>query len=205
MTRATRAVKRIVAPALAAVALIGLVLPSAAQQGPMHDRMGGTDMMGRSLPGAMSGRGHMEERGEDRGDNASGWTMGPGMMGPGMMGPGMMHGGTMMRGVGPGRYIDGRIAFLEAELHITAAQRDRWKAFAEAMRDSAGSMQAMHDRMMGGASPETLPERLKWREEAMAARLESLKKMREAAGPLYEALSAGQKKAADTLLGMGMM
>src|SRR3990172_5256881 len=77
--------------------------------------------------------------------------MGPGMMGPGMMGPGMMSGmmgpgmmGGMMGGMGPGGdqvgpldRVEGRIAFLRAEIKIGEPQTQAWTGFADALRANA--------------------------------------------------------------------
>jgi len=139
--------------------------------------------------------------------------MGPGMkqpmpmmqgcgMGPGMMMPGM---GPMMMG-GPAKHIEGRIAFLRTELGITDAQMPLFNAFAEALRAAAKSLQGLHDQMISGERPDTLPERLTWHEQMMTAHLEALKKVKSAAVPLYNALSAEQKQTADSLMtGVGMM
>lgn len=136
-----------------------------------------------------------------------GMMMGPNMMGPYMMDMPMMQGmrpGTMMGG--PGQHIEGRIAFLKAELKITPEQEKVWKAYADALREAAKSMQGMHDQMMSGGMPATLPERLERQEEMMTARLDALEKTKAAAVPLYNALSPEQKQAADALMmGMGMM
>jgi LTXXQ motif family protein len=39
-----------------------------------------------------------------------------------------------------GAHLEGRIAFLRAELGITEAQASQWEAFAQAMRDSASKL-----------------------------------------------------------------
>jgi hypothetical protein len=114
-----------------------------------------------------------------------------------MMGPGMM-----------GQHVEGRIAFLRAELGITPAQEAPWNAFAEALRASAQAMADMHGQMMpmmqGGPQAVPLPQRLELHERMMASHLEALRRVRAAAGPLYAALDDRQKRIADTLM-MGMM
>jgi len=50
----------------------------------------------------------------------------------------------------------------------------------------------------------TLPEKLAYRENAMTAHLEALRKLKTAVEPLYAALSDDQKKTADQLLASGM-
>lgn len=198
-------------------------------QGMQGQMMQGQTMQGQGMQGqGMQGQG-MRGQGKMAGDCSWGdygkrggqmMGMGPGyMMGPGammgmgsgyMMGPGAMMGQGYMMGRGsmmggPGGYIEGRIAFLKTELGITSNQEQAWRSFADAMRNSAQSMQAMHNQMMSGDGvPETLPERMQWHETFMAARLEQLKSLREAMGPLYNELTPDQKQKADSLM-MGMM
>src|ERR1700730_9827221 len=40
----------------------------------------------------------------------------------------------------PGQYVDGRIAFLKAELKITPAQETEWQQVAAAMRENAKAL-----------------------------------------------------------------
>jgi hypothetical protein len=166
---------------LLACLVVALSLPAAAQQQPMqHGRMMHQDGWGMR-------QGH-------------GMTGGP-MMG-GMRGS-MVGRGDMMGG-GPGRFVEGRLAFLRTELGITEAQEDAWADYAEAVRAAAGTMQGMHDAMRSGDRPAALPERLARHEQMIAARLETLRTLREAAVPLYEALDAGQKDVADQIMVMVM-
>jgi hypothetical protein len=108
-------------------------------------------------------------------------------------------------GDGPAKHIEGRLAFLKTELGITDAQMDAWEDYADAMRNSAGSMQEMHTMMMSGDRPTSFPARIERREQMMSARVETLRTLREAAVPLYEALDDQQKQVADSIMGMGMM
>jgi LTXXQ motif family protein len=105
------------------------------------------------------------------------------------------------------RHVEGRIAFLKAELRITDAQLPLWNAVAGAMRDDAKSMSNMSDDMKGTMSHTgALPERLAAREKAMAARLDAVRTLKAAVGPLYAALSDEQRKVADELtIDMGAM
>jgi hypothetical protein len=79
------------------------------------------------------------------GPTMGGWEHGPqGMMGYGGMGLGMMGQG----GFGPAMcammagHVDGRLAYLKAELKITDAQEPLWKAYAATARDNAQAMLA---------------------------------------------------------------
>jgi LTXXQ motif family protein len=125
---------------------------------------------------------------------------GMGMMS--MMSQNGMGGMPMM-----GEHVEGRIAFLKAELKITDAQLPLWNTFAQAMRDSATAMQGMRGGMMAMSQAATLPEKLDAREKLLTARLDAARKLKAAAEPLYAALSAEQKKTADEIIvsPMGMM
>ncbi|NYZ14836.1 Spy/CpxP family protein refolding chaperone [Azospirillum sp. RWY-5-1] len=138
-------------------------------------------------------------------DGQSGMT-GPGMTGPGMMESGMMSSmhRTMMGQQGamglPFEHVEGRIAFLKAELGITDAQAQPWNAFADALRASANAHRAVHERMTRGGMPSSWPDRLAFQQKALSARLDAVKALAAAAEPLYAVLTDGQKKLADTLL-----
>ena len=138
------------------------------------------------------------------------------MMGQGQAGPaGMMPMMNMMMGMGmqPGaEHVEGRLAFIKAELKITDAQAPQWNAFAEAVRGNAGSMAEMRKSMMGGqGAPATLPERLAREDKLVTAHLAAVKKTEEAVTQLYGVLTDDQKKVADTIvvgpmgMPMGMM
>jgi hypothetical protein len=134
---------------------------------------------------------------------------GPGLMGRGM-GGGMM---SMMGGMMAGNpammtdHVEGRLAFLKTELKVTDAQTPQWTRFADAMRATAGSMNGMHQQMMQGGPPDTLPDRLDLHEKMLSSHLAALKDMRAALDPLYASFSDEQKKLADELMAgpMGMM
>jgi hypothetical protein len=190
-----RAMKSIKMSAAAALVTVTAVIATAsaqnqpAQQGPAN-------------PGAMMGMGPgmMSMMGAG--------TMGPGMMG--MMGPGMMGGAsgpamcTAMAG-----HIEGRLAYLKAELKITEAQEPLWNTYAAAARDNTNSMLARCTTMMNRHSGSTvsLPDRLDQNEQLMAAHLDAMRAMNKALKPLYTALSESQKQTADQFLSgpMGMM
>jgi hypothetical protein len=142
------------------------------------------------------------------------------MMGQGMMGGGqsMMGRHGMMGGMGGGpgsmcgrmtSHIEGRIAFLKAELNITPEQEALWKDYADAMRNNAKTMSGRCTALMGdsGTSQKSLPDRLDAQEQFVAARLDALRATNKALKPLYQALSDEQKKLADQLIrsSTGMM
>jgi hypothetical protein len=136
---------------------------------------------------------------------------GRGMMGGGM-GPGMMmgwHGSDREACGAMAGHIDGRLAYVKAELKITDAQEPLWQAYATAVRDKGASMQASCGSMMRGrgAAALSLPDRLDQREKLMAAHLDAVRAVDAALKPLYAALSDSQKQAAEQLFRgpMGMM
>jgi LTXXQ motif family protein len=181
--------------------------------------MPGAGMMGGTGPSGMMGPGGPGMMGAGR-------MMGPGAGGFGMMGSGGMMGGDMMENMsrmmgmmsmmGTGMragtgHIEGRLAFLKAELKITEAQSPEWNAFADAVRGNANAMAETHQRVMSQGAPKTLPERLALEQKAMTAHLDALKKTTDALDKLYGSLDADQKKTADAIIigpmgmPMGMM
>ena len=131
-----------------------------------------------------------------------------GMMGgmSGAPGGGMQMGGMpcmagMMMGAS---HVEGRIAFLKAELKITDAQLPQWNAVADAIRGNAQAMQKAHEGMMPARGERSLPDRLAQHEKMITGHLEALGKFKAAVGPLYQSMSEEQKKLADALLGSPM-
>lgn len=130
------------------------------------------------------------------------WGMGPGMMGFGGPGFGMMHGhrhGSMCAAMNSD--VEGRLAYLKAELKITAQQETLWSAVASAERDNAKAMTdhcktAFETRNQAALS---LPERLDRHEQMMAAGLEAARNLNRALKPLYATFSDSQKETADEL------
>ncbi|MGK9286541.1 Spy/CpxP family protein refolding chaperone [Sinorhizobium meliloti] len=117
--------------------------------------------------------------------------------------------GAMALMIAP-EYIEGRIAFLKAELRITPEQEPLWNAFAEALRantrgimDGMMQTQAAMGRLAGAAA--TPLQRVDVGERALASRLESVRKLKAALVPLYQSLEGAQKQAADKLLMPPMM
>jgi hypothetical protein len=134
----------------------------------------------------------------------SGWGMpGWGMMDRDrQMGPGGMMGGCAMVGSdGQGSaFIDGRIAFLKAELAISDSQKGAWDAYASATKLNLQSMQGMWQTMQTVNDAKTPVERLDAQLVAMESRTKALNDLKPALAKLYEALSAVQKKSADEIL-----
>jgi len=95
--------------------------------------------------------------------------------------------------------LEGRIAFLKAELQINDKQLADWNNLAEALRASrqhlldARKMLVMDDRTSSG-------ERLEHYERHLSERLEAIKSARSALTRLYASLSDTQKQTADAIL-----
>ncbi len=127
-----------------------------------------------------------------------------------------MTGAGMMSGAGPAAHllaptrIEGRIAYLRAEVAVTAAQEAGFTALAAALRASEsqdhtakpGPGGKMRMGMMSSAAPAagTLAERLAHQEHVAAARVEMLKDVRIAYEAFDKLMTAEQRKAAETLL-----
>ena len=172
--------------------------PPAPAGGMDHGAMG-HDMKGMDMKG-MGGMGGMEHGG----------GMG------GMMG-GMEHGGGMagmMRHMlcGVTEHVEGRLAYLKAELKLTDAQQAAWNTFADAYRattqktakvcaemDAAGADHSMHKGVLG---------HLTIMEHHMSDHLDSVRGLKAAIEPLFAVLTEEQKKTADHvmthIMGIGM-
>lgn len=132
-----------------------------------------------------------------------------GMMGPGMMDQGMSGPMSCTAHAGPagapGSYLEGRLAFVKAELAIDQTQDAGWQTFAAAVRDRAQpmfhGMHGMHNGAMGGSD---FPARIDAQIKMLDDRLSGLKAVRAAAVGLYQKLNPTQKQKADTLLPMSL-
>lgn len=120
----------------------------------------------------------------------------------------MMHGHTMMAGA-IARHIEGRIAFLRAELKITAAQDIYWSRYADALRANAGSGRSPMPSMTMSAAVNAMsaPDAISRQEQTLVTSLAALRALNSALTPLYQELTDDQKKIADELFvgPMGMM
>lgn len=114
--------------------------------------------------------------------------------GPGMGGPG--HGN-------PAAAVEGRLAYLKAELKITAAQEPAWKKFSDQARQQAESMQALRSAMQGSTSANAV-ERMELHNKMQKSRAEQSEKATAAFKQLYASLTPEQKALADQHPGAGM-
>lgn len=98
--------------------------------------------------------------------------------------------------------IEGRIAFLKAELKLTQAQGPLFDAVANAMRENDRQMRAGFEaRRQQHQSGQTasLIDRLDQRQKGAEAMASATGRLKTAWGPLYASLTDEQKKTADEL------
>jgi hypothetical protein len=172
--------KLVIASGLATMA----AAPSMAQQSTQN-----TPMMGQGgMMGGMMGGRMMSE-----GDS--------GMMGGCPMGDMMGGKDDMMMGSVP--MMEGRLAYIKADLEITPAQQQAWNAFADAVRARQTAMRSAHEDMAKAMESGSAPDRMDARIKASQANVDSLKTLKPAMEALYAVLTDLQKKEADKLLGGG--
>jgi len=182
----------------------------------------GTTQPAPSAAGGMMGQGMMGRGMMGMGQGGMGRMMGMDMMGTGApvpgqpmagpraMGPGAMGPGAMGMGRGPMAgpmaaepidRIEGRIAFLRAELKITEAQTVAWNEFAEAVRAGARRHNEMREQMKAvPAGPVGMSARLEQHERMLNGRLESTRTIRASLGRLQAVLTEDQRRTLDELM-----
>lgn len=116
-----------------------------------------------------------------------------GMMTPGMMAPGAGMPGQETVGMPRADHIEGRIAFLRAELRITAAQDVAWQRFADALRAGAKRLSEVQDGVGEAANEADLVAALARQEMMLAARLDAVRALKSALASLQDALSPEQR------------
>ncbi|MCF8475738.1 MAG: Spy/CpxP family protein refolding chaperone [Pseudolabrys sp.] len=89
---------------------------------------------------------------------------------------------------------DARIAGLHAGLKLTPEQEKNWPAVEAALRDVAKQRSERFAARASADKPKDPIERMALRGDAMTERGAALKKLAEAAGPLYKTLDDGQKR-----------
>ena len=126
-----------------------------------------------------------------------------GMMGQGHMRQRMMQGGMGMRHSRMGAMVEGRLAYLKAELKITEEQELVWQEYSDAAKDRVGIMQGMRQGMLDSMHSGSAIARMETRINGMEAMLEAMKAVKPSVEKLYSALTDDQKKVADDLIGTG--
>jgi hypothetical protein len=178
---------------LALLALtVGLVTPAFAEE--THHPPGTAQAQPQPVPGPSQLPAQPTRPG--MGMTGQGRMMGGNMMGDAGM-PGMMPMMGMMQMMQGGKHIDGRLAFIKAELKITEAQEKVWNDFANALRQAVAKVReanAAMPAMSGMAGNVTPPQLLEQHEKQLAARLDAIRIVKPALGPFYAALSEEQKE-----------
>lgn len=177
---------------LMAVALASaLVVTPALAQSDAHEghypQQQGAAAPATSAPATAAGMGMMKMMGE--GMDMSAMMQMMGRMQDAMSG--CMHMGAL-------DHVEGRIAFLRAELRITDAQNAAWTVFADAVRAAA---QKPGSSPNVGTGPSALSDRIDAQERALTAKLDGVRALKAAFTPLFSKLSDEQKKTAEQLIG----
>jgi hypothetical protein len=173
-------------------------------------------MMGQGGQGGMMGQGPsgmMDQGGQGGGTMSRGNMMGQDSAGQDKSGCPMMGDMGFRRGMkqamGPGAMMhsvpmmEGRLAYIKADLEITDAQLAAWNAYADAVRARHGAMESMHADMMKAKESGNALERMDAHIKAMESMVDGLKALKPVTEALYAVLSDEQKKKADQLLGGG--
>lgn len=108
----------------------------------------------------------------------------------------------------PGKYVEGRVAFLKTELKLTQAQQPLFDKLADEMRTGAKAMQEHHAQRQQAsttapAAPLSALEKLEKRQAAMKDFTAAQDRYLAAFRPFYQSLSPEQKKTADELFAKG--
>lgn len=97
-------------------------------------------------------------------------------------------------------HMEGRLAFLRAELRITEAQTAKWTDFVDAVRAAGKQVQLpCADAARSGTSPSSL-ERIETAGKLLSARADALKSVASNGRTLYASMTDEQKTLADDLM-----
>ncbi len=108
-------------------------------------------------------------------------------------GPGYMHHGWRPSAEDISAFSDARIAALHAGLKLTAEQEKNWPAVESALREIAKQRSERFAARASADRPTDPIARLNLRAERMTQQGAALKKLADAAGPLYQSLDDAQK------------
>jgi periplasmic protein CpxP/Spy len=101
----------------------------------------------------------------------------------------------------PGQLVDGRIAFLKAELKVTPAQDAQWQQLAAVMRQNAQSLdQAIANARQHRGAAVNAVERMEIRGEFAKVRAENQARLLTAFKPLYASFTPEQQQVANMLM-----
>lgn len=101
----------------------------------------------------------------------------------------------------PSQLVDGRIAFLKAELKITPAQETQWQQVATAMHENATALDQAITAARQHSGTMDAVQRLTVREQFAKLRADNDTRLLTAFKPLYASLSPEQQQTANTLVG----
>lgn len=136
---------------------------------------------------------------------------GYGMRGDGMRGHGMGGGYGMGGGMGGGyggrnmseqdraAFFAAHLASVRAGLTLTPEQEKLWPPLESAVRDAARQRQEWRDRLQKEGRPASPVDAMRRMAEISTARGETLKRVADAAAPLYSSLSDDQKRRLNVL------
>jgi hypothetical protein len=109
----------------------------------------------------------------------------------------MQHHARML----PSQLVDGRIAFLKAELKITPAQETQWQQVATAMHENANALDRLITEARQHSGTMDAIQHLSLREQFAKVRADNDARLLSAFKPLYASLSPEQQQMANTLVG----
>jgi len=101
----------------------------------------------------------------------------------------------------PGQLVDGRIAFLKAELKITPAQETQWQQVEAAMRENAKALDQTITTARQNRTSMDAVQRLDLRGQFAKVRADNDARLLAAFKPLYASLSPEQQQMANQLVG----
>ncbi len=100
----------------------------------------------------------------------------------------------------PGQLVDGRIAFLKAELKITSGQEAQWQQVAAAMRDNAQALDQAITTARQSRDTMDAVQRIALRGQFAKVRADNDARLLAAFKPLYASLSPEQQRVANQLV-----
>jgi periplasmic protein CpxP/Spy len=98
-------------------------------------------------------------------------------------------------------HVEGRIAYMKAELKITSAQEAQFDKVAQALRQNDTERRQSFTQIRAERRNQTALQRLEAQARFSAMRAQQSDRFLAAFRPLYDSLSSDQKKAADDLFG----
>src|SRR6202011_822110 len=101
----------------------------------------------------------------------------------------------------PGQFVEGRIAFLKAQLKITPAQEAQWQQVEAAMRENAKTLDQTITTARQNRGNMDAVQRLELREQFAKVQVDNDARLLAAVQSLYASLSPEQQQMANQLVG----